>query len=49
MSEIDIDALIEDELYALSGRIYDRITVLDRQREHAALSHACGTAPSLQF
>jgi len=38
MSEIDIDALSEDELYALGGRIYDRITVLERKRERAALS-----------
>jgi hypothetical protein len=38
MPEIDIDGLSEDELYALSGRIYDRITVLERKRERAALS-----------
>ncbi|WP_024899179.1 hypothetical protein [Brucella rhizosphaerae] len=38
MPEIDIDGLSEDELYALSGRIYDRITALERKRERAALS-----------
>ncbi|GLU28020.1 hypothetical protein [Brucella sp. NBRC 12950] len=38
MSEIDIDSLSEDELYALSGRIYDRITMLERKRERSALS-----------
>jgi hypothetical protein len=38
MSEIEIDGLSEDELYALSGRIYDRITALERKRERAALS-----------
>jgi hypothetical protein len=38
MSEIDIDGLSEDELYALSGRIYDPITALERKRERAALS-----------
>lgn len=38
MPQIDIDGLSEVELYELSGRIYKRLTALERKRERAAMA-----------